>query len=102
MLSLMLNEHKGVNGIYNLGTGNARSFDDLVKATFNSMDKKVNIEYIEMPEHLKDQYQYYTQAETKKVNIALPDFKFHTLEEGVDDYVKNYLATDNPFESSRK
>ncbi len=102
MLTLMLNEHKGVNGIYNLGTGQARSFDDLVKSTFKAMDKKENIEYIEMPEHLKNQYQYYTQAEMNKLKTALPDFKFHSLEEGVRDYVKNYLDTDNRFESSRK
>ncbi len=97
MWMLMSTEHKGVNGIYNLGTGTARSFKDLVKATFKGMDKEENIEYIEMPAALKDQYQYYTQAEMSKFQNVFPEFKFHTLEEGVEDYVKNYLSQTNPY-----
>lgn len=102
MLTLMLEDHVGVNGIYNLGTGQARSFDDLVNATFKAMDKDSKIDYIDMPDHLKNQYQYYTQAEMDKFSKAVPKFKFHTLEEGIKDYVQNYLESDNPFESSRK
>ncbi|MAX66578.1 MAG: ADP-glyceromanno-heptose 6-epimerase [Halobacteriovoraceae bacterium] len=101
MWLLMSSEHNGINGIYNLGTSQARSFKDLVSATFKAMGKEENIEYIEMPETIKNQYQYYTQAQMKKFQNAFPDFKFHSLEEGVDDYVKNYLMQENPFERSR-
>lgn len=83
------------SGIYNLGTGQARSFLDLVKSTFKAMKLEPKIEFIEMPETLKNQYQYYTQAEMKKLNGPLPSFKFTTLEEGVHDYVTNYLMKPN-------
>lgn len=81
------------NGLYNLGTGTARTFEDLVTATFAGLDKKPNIEYIDMPEDIRETYQYYTQADMKKLVDAGYVNKFHTLEEGVDDYVRNYLAT---------
>lgn len=84
------------SGIYNLGTGKARSFVDLTKATFSAMGIAPKIEFIEMPEALRSQYQYYTQAETKKLLNALPGFEFTSLEEGVRDYVQNYLMKANP------
>lgn len=89
MLEMM--EIKKGSGIYNMGTGKARSFNDLVKQTFKSLDREENIEYIDMPDSIRNQYQYYTQAEMKKFNKLLPNFKFSSLEEGVDDYVKNHL-----------
>jgi len=61
------------------------------------MNEKVNIEFIEMPEHLKNQYQYFTEAKMNKLQNVLPDFKFKSLEEGVSDYVKSYLNTSNPY-----
>ncbi|MBT4792304.1 MAG: ADP-glyceromanno-heptose 6-epimerase [Halobacteriovoraceae bacterium] len=101
MWDLMSTEHNGVNGIYNMGTGVARSFKDLVEATFKAMDQKSQIEYIEMPANIKNQYQYFTQAKMEKFKFALPNFKFHNLEDGVTDYVKNYLMQENPFIRSR-
>lgn len=86
-----------ISGIYNLGTGEARSFHDLVKATFASMDKKAKIKFIDMPMELRSQYQYYTQAEMGKLKKALPKFRFMTLENAVDDYVRNHLAKENQF-----
>lgn len=86
-----------ISGIYNLGTGEARSFHDLVKATFASMDKKAKIKFIDMPMELRNQYQYYTQAEMGKLKKALPKFRFMTLENAVDDYVRNHLAKENQF-----
>jgi ADP-L-glycero-D-manno-heptose 6-epimerase len=86
-----------INGIYNLGTGKARTFKDLVEATFHALEKPVKIEYIDMPESLKDQYQYYTQAEMKKFHAAIVDFKFTTLEQAVSDYVKNHLVKATPY-----
>ncbi len=84
------------SGIYNLGTGKARSFLDLTKATFNAMGLVPKIEFIDMPESIRNQYQYYTQAETKKLLTALPGFEFTSLEDGVRDYVQNYLMKTNP------
>lgn len=81
-----------LSGIYNLGTGEARSFHDLVKATFTSMDLKPKIQFIDMPLELRNQYQYYTQAEMGKLKKALPKFKFMKLEDAVNDYVRNHLA----------
>lgn len=81
------------SSIYNLGTGKARTFDDLVKATFAGLDLKPNIEYIDMPEDIRDKYQYFTEANMKKLKSAGYNESFYTLEDGVDDYVRNYLAT---------
>lgn len=86
-----------ISGIYNLGTGEARSFHDLVKSTFSAMDKKSKIKFIDMPMELRNQYQYYTQAEMGKLKKALPKFKFMSLEKAVDDYVRNHLAQENQF-----
>ena len=79
------------SGIYNLGTGQARSFKDLVVATFHSMNKEVNIEYIDMPESIRHQYQYFTQADMNKLKFILPSFNPTSLETAVEDYVKNHL-----------
>jgi ADP-L-glycero-D-manno-heptose 6-epimerase len=86
-----------LSGIYNLGTGEARSFHDLVKATFRAMDKKTEIKFIDMPSELRNQYQYFTQAEMGKLKKALPKFKFMKLEDAVNDYVRSHLATTNPY-----
>jgi ADP-L-glycero-D-manno-heptose 6-epimerase len=80
-----------LSGIYNLGTGEARSFHDLVKATFSAMDKKQKIKFIDMPDELRNQYQYFTQAEMEKLKKALPKFKFMSLEDAVKDYVQSHL-----------
>jgi ADP-L-glycero-D-manno-heptose 6-epimerase len=102
MYRLINEDHKGENGLYNLGTGKARSFADLVKATFSAMDKLENIVYIDMPESLRDQYQYYTQAEMDKLQKALPGFTFHSLEDGVKDYVQNHLMQADQRLNSRR
>lgn len=80
-----------LNGLYNLGTGKARSFTDLVRATFSGMDLPANIVFIDMPEDIRDKYQYFTEANMQKLKTAGYTGKFHTLEEGVGDYVRNYL-----------
>jgi ADP-L-glycero-D-manno-heptose 6-epimerase len=81
------------NGLYNLGTGKARTFDDLVKATFAGLDKEPQIVYIDMPEDIRDKYQYFTEADMQKLHNAGYTASFHSLEEGVDDYVRNYLSS---------
>lgn len=85
-----------LSGIYNLGTGEARSFHDLVKSTFKAMGKKPKITFIDMPGELRNQYQYYTQAEMGKLKRALPKFKFMKLEDAVTDYVTKHLMK-NPY-----
>jgi ADP-L-glycero-D-manno-heptose 6-epimerase len=84
-------EHLDKHGIFNMGTGQARTFKDLVTAVFNAMGKPVNIEYIPMPEKLKGQYQYFTQAKMEKLGKVGTTTAFQSLEESVADYVKNHL-----------
>lgn len=96
MIELADPEKSVHSGIFNLGTGKARSFLDLTKATFNAMGITPNIEFIDMPADLRGQYQYYTQAQVGKLISALPEFEFTSLETGVHDYVQNYLMKDNP------
>ncbi|HNU88249.1 MAG TPA: ADP-glyceromanno-heptose 6-epimerase [Ferruginibacter sp.] len=87
-----LMENKPASAIYNLGTGTARSFNDLVKATFSGLDMPPNIEFIDMPEDIRDKYQYFTEAAMDKLKAAGYNKEFYSLEKGVDDYVRNYLA----------
>jgi ADP-L-glycero-D-manno-heptose 6-epimerase len=79
------------SGIYNLGTGKARTFLDLVRATFKAMGKEEHISFIDTPEDIRDKYQYFTEADMTKLRLAGYALPFTTLEEGVEDYVKNYL-----------
>ncbi len=81
------------NGIYNLGTGRARTFNDLVKATFAGLDKEPNIVFIDMPEDIRDKYQYFTEANMQKLRHAGYTDDFYSLEAGVNDYVRHYLTT---------
>lgn len=83
------------SGLYNLGTGKARSFYDLAAATFKAMGKDVNIEFIDIPEDIRDKYQYFTEANMSKLRSTGYDKDFTSLEDGVADYVKNYLSLRN-------
>jgi ADP-L-glycero-D-manno-heptose 6-epimerase len=89
---LFLYEHKVQSGIYNLGTGKARTFLDLAGNTFKALNVPENIEFIDTPSDIRDKYQYYTEADMEKLVKAGYSKKFHSLEEGIEDYVKNYLA----------
>ncbi len=84
------------NGIFNLGTGKARTWNDLIKAVFAAMKKKTNIEYIPMPETLRNQYQYFTEAEMTKLKKAGCPVKFSSLEDSAHDYVTKYLQKTDP------
>ncbi len=86
-----LMHHRKDCGIYNLGSGEARTFKDLTKAVFKSMNKDENISYIDTPEDIRDKYQYFTKADMSKLRSIGYTKKFHTLEEGVEDYVRKYL-----------
>ncbi len=89
---LWLLENPSVSGLFNVGTGKPRSFIDLVQALDNVMQKKSNIKFIEMPENIRDRYQYYTCANISKLRNAGYTYEFTTLENGVDDYVQSYLS----------
>lgn len=80
------------SGIFNVGSGAARSFRDLMEATGVAAQKPVHIEYVPMPDKIRDKYQYFTQASMDKIRAAGYDGQFHSLESGVADYVINYLA----------
>lgn len=90
-MTLHFLENKNENGLFNAGTGNARSWVDLVTALFNAMELPVNIEFIEMPETLKGKYQYFTEANIDKLRNSGYKKSISSIEDGVKDYVQNYL-----------
>jgi ADP-L-glycero-D-manno-heptose 6-epimerase len=94
---LWLLDRGDVNGIFNLGTGHARTWLDLAHAMFAAMGREPKIEFIDMPEVLRGRYQYATEADMTKLRHAGYDAPFTSLEAGVGDYVRNYLASDDPF-----
>ncbi|MDO5341984.1 MAG: ADP-glyceromanno-heptose 6-epimerase [Bacteroidia bacterium] len=94
---LFLIEKRPANGLYNLGTGMARSFYDLAANTFKAMGLEPNIKFIDMPLDIRDKYQYFTEAKMDKLRAAGYDKPFTSLEDGVFDYVKNYLIPNRNF-----
>lgn len=91
---VFLMEHRKNSGIYNLGTGIARSFNALGTSTFVALDKPVQINYIDTPVDIRDTYQYFTEANMSKLRSIGYNEAFYTLEEGVKDYVQNYLMAE--------
>ena len=89
---LFLKNSRPESGLYNLGTGTARTFLDLAKNTFKALNVEENISFIDTPEDIRDTYQYFTEANMNKLLSAGYKDGFHTLEEGVKDYVQNYLV----------
>lgn len=90
---LFFMHHRKDSGIYNLGSGKARTFKDLVTNTFLAMDKTPDISFIDTPADIRDKYQYFTQANMSKMHAIGYTKPFHTLEEGVGEYVKDYLSS---------
>lgn len=80
-----------VGGIFNVGTGQARTWNDLARSVFAAMGREAQVEYVDMPDHLRGKYQYYTCADLTKLASRGCDVKFRPLEDGVADYVQNYL-----------
>jgi ADP-L-glycero-D-manno-heptose 6-epimerase len=85
--------HRKDSGIYNLGTGKARTFLDLATQTFHAMNTPVSISFVPTPEDIREKYQYFTEASMEKLRSIGYSLKFYSLEAGVEDYVKNYLLT---------
>ncbi|MEM7618001.1 MAG: ADP-glyceromanno-heptose 6-epimerase [Pseudomonadota bacterium] len=86
-----------VCGLFNVGTGEARSFKDLAEATFKAAGMEPKINYIDMPQQLRDKYQYFTQAKMDKLRQAGFNADFTSLEEGIADYVQNYMAKEDKY-----
>ncbi len=91
---LFLMQHRKHPGLYNLGSGKARTFLDLAKSTFKAMGKPEHIEFIDTPADIRDKYQYYTEADMRKLQSIGYDQPFYSLEAGVEDYVRQYLLAD--------
>lgn len=89
---LWLMEHRPASGLYNVGTGTARSFYDLADNTFKAMGRETRIEYVDTPMEIRDKYQYFTEASIEKLRDAGYKDAFYSLEEGIKDYVGNYLS----------
>jgi ADP-L-glycero-D-manno-heptose 6-epimerase len=92
-----LMHHRKDSGIYNLGTGKARTFLDLATETFHAMDKAVSISFVPTPEDIREKYQYFTEANMEKLRSIGYSLDFYSLEMGVEDYVKNYLLPNKYF-----
>jgi len=88
---IFLMENRPESGLYNLGTGKARAFSDLVSSTFQAMGKEPILSFIDTPEDIRDKYQYFTEADMGKLRKAGYEKPFTSLEAGVEDYVSNYL-----------
>lgn len=87
----LMTRRPNVNGLLNVGTGRARSFNDLANAVFDALGTQSNIEYIPTPEDIREKYQYFTEADISKLRETGYTGSFTSLEEGVADYVKQYL-----------
>jgi ADP-L-glycero-D-manno-heptose 6-epimerase len=94
---LWFTRHPDVSGLFNLGTGRARTWLDLAQALFDAARQPCNIEFIDMPQTLAEKYQYFTEARMSRLRAAGYDRPFTSLEDGVSKYVRNYLATDDPY-----
>lgn len=94
---MWLYDHPDVSGLFNVGTGKARSFADLARAVFAALGRPESLEYFDMPEMLKGKYQYFTQSENAGLGAAGYEGKFTSLEEGVKDYVQTYLMKDDQY-----
>ena len=94
---LWLYDNPDINGIYNVGTGKARSFQDAAESIFKALDKEPRITYIDMPEAMKSKYQYFTQADVTKLREKGYDKPFTELEEGIRKFVQEFMATADPY-----
>ena len=90
-VTLSFLEDRSTAGLFNCGTGKARTWKDLVTAVFSAMDLPVRIDYIEMPEEMRSKYQYFTEANMSKLRAAGYTEPFHSLEDAITDYVGTYL-----------
>jgi ADP-L-glycero-D-manno-heptose 6-epimerase len=91
-MTLFFFDNSKVGGIFNIGSGTARTWNDLVSAVFAAMGREPKIEYIDMPDSIRNQYQYFTQAQMGKIHSAGYPAESTSLEEGIKDYLRNHLS----------
>jgi ADP-L-glycero-D-manno-heptose 6-epimerase len=96
-MMLWLFDHPAVNGLFNIGSGGARSFAELAAAVYAALGREARIDYVDTPAELRDKYQYFTEARMERLRAAGYDRPATPLEEGVRDYVQRYLATADPY-----
>lgn len=89
--------HREISGLFNVGTGLARTYADVLRAVYAALDEEAEMDFIDLPEALKNKYQYFTQADVSKLRAAGYDKPFTSLEEGVAKYVKDYLSSADPY-----
>jgi ADP-L-glycero-D-manno-heptose 6-epimerase len=94
-ICLFLYEQKQHSGLYNVGTGKAETFKELALSTFAALNVEPNIEYVDTPIDIRDKYQYFTEADMKKLNGIGYTKTFFSLRDGIDDYIKSYLISNN-------
>jgi len=99
-MTLFFYDNPEINGLFNIGAGKARTWNDLVKAVFAAMGKTPKIEYIDMPDSIRNQYQYFTQADITKLHQAGYNKKTTPIEDAIKDYVQNYLQKDGYLEGA--
>ncbi|MFW6206970.1 MAG: ADP-glyceromanno-heptose 6-epimerase [Gemmatimonadota bacterium] len=90
-------ENPDVSGLFNVGTGSAATWDELIGALFRALGREPRIEYVDMPEHLRRKYQYFTEARMEKLREAGCAVSFRSVEEGVGDFVRSHLDTEDPY-----
>ncbi len=94
---LWLQDHQDVSGLFNLGTGRAQTWIELMGALYGAVGRKLEVEWVDTPQAIRDRYQYFTQAEMGRLRAAGYQRPFRSVEEGVADYVGRHLATDDPY-----
>ena len=94
---LWLMENQGVSGLFNLGTGRARTWLDLMRALYDAVDWELNVAWMDVPKEMRPRYQYFTEARMDRLRAAGYQPPFVPIEEGVRDYVWRFLATDDPY-----
>ena len=96
-IALWLAENPSSQGLFNVGTGQARTFEDLTRAVFSSMGMDANIEFVDTPEAIRDQYQYFTEANMTRLRAAGYGRPATSLEDGIERYVRDYLMSEDPY-----
>jgi ADP-L-glycero-D-manno-heptose 6-epimerase len=94
---IWLLENKQVSGLFNLGSGKARSFNDMANAIFNALERPPRIHYVDMPPPLLNRYQYFTEAKMDRLRQAGYTAPFISLEDGIKDYLLNYMMKEDPY-----
>jgi len=96
-IALWLADHPSTQGIFNVGTGEARTFEDLARSVFRAMGRDADIEFVETPEAIRDRYQYFTQADMSRLRNAGYSRPSTSLEDGVSQYIRDYLMAADPY-----